>query len=58
MKRCQRLTKALRAGMIEINGHSLPNGSYFGGVKSSGRAREGGLWGIKEFLDTKAVSRF
>ena len=58
MKRCQRLTKALRAGMIEINGHGLPNGSYFGGVKSSGRAREGGIWGIKEFLDTKAVSRF
>jgi aldehyde dehydrogenase (NAD+) len=25
-------------------------------VKSSGRAREGGIWGIEEFLEVKAIS--
>lgn len=56
IEKCRRVATALRSGMIEVNGYSLPTGSYFGGVKFSGRAREGGIWGIKEFLDTKAIS--
>jgi succinate-semialdehyde dehydrogenase/glutarate-semialdehyde dehydrogenase len=28
----------------------------FGGVKNSGIGREGGRWGIEEFLDIKQVS--
>ncbi|KEG21081.1 aldehyde dehydrogenase family protein [Bartonella bacilliformis] len=55
-EKCRRIATQLRSGMIEINGCDLPDGSYFGGVKFSGRAREGGRWGIEEFLDTKAVS--
>ena len=55
-ERCNRVAKALRSGMVELNGNSLPSGSFFGGVKQSGRAREGGHWGIEEFLDTKAVT--
>lgn len=31
-------------------------GSSFGGVMSSGRAREGGVWGIEGFLDAKTIS--
>ncbi|WP_332065399.1 aldehyde dehydrogenase family protein [Bartonella sp. CB189] len=54
--KCRRIAVQMRSGMVEINGHGLPSGSYFGGVKFSGRAREGGQWGIKEFLDTKAIS--
>ncbi|WP_238213620.1 aldehyde dehydrogenase family protein [Caballeronia novacaledonica] len=27
----------------------------FGGVKASGRGREGGIWGIEEFMESKAV---
>ncbi|MCZ2328905.1 aldehyde dehydrogenase family protein [Bartonella sp. F02] len=54
--KCQRIATQLRSGMIEVNGYGLPDGSYFGGVKFSGRAREGGQWGIREFLDTKAIS--
>ncbi|ALE02836.1 aldehyde dehydrogenase family protein [Bartonella ancashensis] len=55
-RKCQRVAAQLHSGMIEINGHDLPMGSYFGGIKSSGRAREGGTWGIEEFLETKAIS--
>lgn len=54
--RRNRLARQLRAGMIEMNGKSRAAGSPFGGVKASGRAREGGVWGIEEFLEVKAIS--
>ncbi len=54
--RRNRLARQLKAGMIEMNGQSRGRGSPFGGVKASGRAREGGHWGIEEFLDVKAIS--
>lgn len=54
--RRQRLARKLDAGMIEMNGQPRGAGAPFGGVKRSGRAREGGRMGIEEFLDAKAVS--
>ena len=51
-----RMALALRAGMIEMNGKSRGDGAPFGGVKMSGRAREGGIWGIEEFLEVKSIS--
>jgi len=51
-----RMALALKSGMVEMNGASRGRGSPFGGMKMSGRAREGGLWGIEEFLEVKAVS--
>lgn len=54
--RRNRLARALRSGMVEMNGKSRAAGSPFGGVKLSGRAREGGHWGIEEFLEVKAIS--
>ena len=55
-ERRHRLALQLRAGMVEMNGQSRAAGSPFGGVKASGRAREGGVWGIEEFLEAKAIS--
>ena len=54
--RCDRVALRLKSGMVEMNGTPRAAGSPFGGVKASGRAREGGVWGIEEFLEAKAVS--
>lgn len=54
--RRNRLARQLRAGMVEMNGESRGAGSAFGGVKASGRAREGGLMGLEEFMDSKFIS--
>lgn len=55
-ERCNRLARQLRSGMVEMNGKPRGAGSFFGGVKQSGRAREGGIWGIEEFLEPKGIS--
>lgn len=52
----RRVARRLRAGMIETNGSGFAQGSPFGGYKQSGNGREGGTFGIEEFLEIKAVS--
>jgi len=56
--RAQRVARKLRAGMVQINGTDRPYGSPFGGYKQSGLGREGGKWGIEDFLEVKAISGF
>jgi aldehyde dehydrogenase (NAD+) len=54
--RAQRLARGLRSGMVEINGQAVTAvPSPFGGYKQSGNSREGGRWGLEEFLETKAI---
>jgi aldehyde dehydrogenase (NAD+) len=54
--RRNRLARRLRSGMVEMNGKSRSAGAPFGGMKQSGNGREGGVWGIEDFLEVKAVS--
>jgi len=56
--RAQRVARAMRTGVVRVNGASRGPGSPFGGYKQSGNGREGGPWGIEEFLETKAVSNW
>jgi len=54
--RARRLARGLRSGMVEMNGKFGAPGTPFGGMKQSGTGREGGVWGLEEFLEVKAVS--
>ena len=54
--RAQKVARKLRAGMVQINGAGRASGSPFGGYKQSGNGREGGVEGLKDFLEVKAVS--
>ncbi|MFM2280779.1 MAG: hypothetical protein RLZZ444_3010 [Pseudomonadota bacterium] len=56
--RANRVGLKLKSGMVEMNGKPRGAGSFFGGVKQSGRAREGGVWGIEEFLESKGISGY
>ena len=54
-ERAARLSRALRAGAVHINGGAYEYGSPFGGYKASGNGREGGAMGLEDFLETKMV---
>jgi len=55
-ERAHRVARRLRSGMVQINGASRGPGSPFGGYKQSGLGREGGKWGLEDFLEVKSVS--
>ncbi len=52
----RRVARSIRAGMVRINHKGLSAGHPFGGYKQSGNGREGGVWGLEDFLETKIVS--
>ena len=55
-ERARRVARQLRSGMVQLNGSSRAPGSPFGGYKQSGLGREGGKYGLEDFLEVKAVS--
>lgn len=52
-----RVTRKLRAGMIHVNGGDVKYGSPFGGCKMSGNGREGGRWGLDDYVEVKVLHR-
>ncbi len=46
----------LRAGMVAVNAWGPGPGAPFGGYKASGNGREGGVYGLKDFMEMKAIS--
>ncbi|MGB3537164.1 MAG: aldehyde dehydrogenase family protein [Mesorhizobium sp.] len=55
-ERAQRVARRIRAGMVQVNGTPRAPGMPFGGYKQSGNGREGGKWGLEDFLEVKLVS--
>jgi len=54
-ERARRLARDLRSGMVDINGQGRSAGAPFGGMKQSGNGREGGIWGLEDFLEVRAI---
>ncbi len=51
-----RIARRVRSGMVRINGTDSTHPSPFGGYKQSGNGREGGPWGLEDFLEVKHVT--
>ena len=46
----------LRSGMVAINTWGPSPGAPFGGYKQSGNGREGGVHGLRDFMEMKSIS--
>jgi acyl-CoA reductase-like NAD-dependent aldehyde dehydrogenase len=51
-----RAGRQLRAGIVQVNGGSRHPGLPFGGFKQSGLGREGGRYGLDQYVEIQAVS--
>ena len=57
-EKAKRVSKKLKAGTIYVNGNGADPGAPFGGYKQSGNGREGGVWGLHEFLEVKTITHW
>ena len=55
-EKAHRVSKKLRSGCVYINGNAIEAGAPFGGYKQSGNGREGGIWGLHEYLEVKNIT--
>tara|TARA_Y100001970_G_C14179311_1_gene828896 strand:- start:273 stop:1703 length:1431 start_codon:yes stop_codon:yes gene_type:complete len=55
-EKAKRVARQLRSGGVEMNGTKVSGGTPFGGFRQSGNGREGGKWGIEEYLEVKTIS--
>ena len=55
-EKAQRVAKKLRSGCVYINGNAADPGTPFGGYRQSGSGREGGVWGLEEYLEVKTIT--
>ena len=55
-EKAKRVAKKLRSGSVYINGNAADSGTPFGGYRQSGNGREGGAWGLEEYLEVKTIT--
>ena len=55
-EKAKRVAKKLRSGCVYINGNPADSGTPFGGYRQSGNGREGGNWGLEEYLEVKTIT--
>ncbi len=51
----KRVARKFRSGGVYINGNVADPGTPFGGYRQSGNGREGGKWGLEEYLEVKTI---
>ena len=54
-ERAKKVARRMRTGQIEINGGAFNFNAPFGGFKQSGHGREGGVYGLDEYLEYKSL---
>ena len=54
-EKARRVSRQFRSGGVYINGKSSDPGTPFGGYRQSGNGREGGTWGLEEYLEVKTI---
>ncbi len=55
LDRAKKVGRQIRSGHVELNGARWDQGAPFGGYRMSGNGREHGVWGMEEYLETKAL---
>lgn len=55
LDRARRVAGKIRAGQVHINHPAWDGFAPFGGYKQSGNGREYGVFGLEEYLETKAI---
>jgi len=55
VRRAMRMTKAIKAGTVGVNGYQLEPNSPFGGYRQSGIGREGGRAAVEAYTELKTV---
>jgi aldehyde dehydrogenase (NAD+) len=55
LERARRVARAMRTGMVHLNGATTDLTAPFGGYKQSGNGREWGRFGLEDFLEVKAI---
>jgi aldehyde dehydrogenase (NAD+) len=56
-RRAEAVARRLRTGQVSVNGGRFNPAAPFGGYKKSGIGRELGVFGLEEYLETKALHR-
>ena len=54
-EKARRVARQFRSGGVYINGKGPDPGTPFGGYRQSGNGREGGTWGLEEYLEVKTI---
>ena len=54
----KRVSKKLRSGIVYVNHKPADSGTPFGGYGQSGNGREGGTWGLHEYLEVKTITEW
>ena len=55
-EKARRVARKFKSGGVYINGQSADPGTPFGGYRQSGNGREGGIWGLEEYLEVKTIT--